>query len=324
MLYSLIELLGKGRRHFIARLYRIDHIEREMHITLTAWTDGRSIRCEEHECDTTAAPEHMIHALTLGVTGHDILADDKHRGLHFAWLPVSRDKELLGCIEIGTTRPLPSTLMTLINGMRGLYANYLSLLRYSQVDTLTQLLNRKTFDDSLQHLLSAAAGKSLRQHPADRRVQPGQPANWLAVMDIDHFKRVNDAFGHLFGDEVLILAANIMRKVFRRKDKLFRFGGEEFVILLRDSSEDHALKVFERFRRTMEQHEFPQLGHVTISIGVTKVQAFDNPTTLLGRADEALYYAKNHGRNQVQFYDQLEANGNISNASVVHTEAEMF
>lgn len=324
MVYSMLDMLGTARRHVVIRLYRVAYVEGQVQITLTAWADGGAVNCQEIECDVNVAPERMLQALRHGVVSSGVIADERGRKLHFTWLPVSRDKELLGCIELGMIRPLLARELILIDGMRGLYANYLSLLHYSEIDTLTRLLNRKTFDESLQKLLTATATKSLKHLSADRRSGVDEHANWLAVMDIDHFKRVNDTFGHLFGDEVLILVANIMRKVFRRKDKLFRFGGEEFVVLLRDTAELHALKALERFRQTVEGHAFPQLGHVTVSIGVTRVQAFDNPTTLLGRADEALYYAKRHGRNQMQFFDNLAAEGKITHTTVVHTEAELF
>jgi diguanylate cyclase (GGDEF)-like protein len=324
MVQSLLELVGKGGRRVVVRLYRVVRMDEQFQITLTAWTDDGEIRCDDIECNMAAAPAPMIRALTLGVPGFGLMPDERGRKLHFTWLPVIRDKELLACVELGTTAPLAPKHLLLMIGMRGLYANYLSLLHYSQIDTLTQLLNRKTFDDSLQRLLTEEGAKSLKLHAHERRRVAAEKANWLAVMDIDHFKRVNDTYGHLFGDEVLILAANVMRKVFRSKDKLFRFGGEEFVVLLRDTSETHAVSAFERFRRAIAQHEFPQLGHVTISIGVTRVRSIDNPTNLLGRADEALYYAKNHGRNQVQLYDNLEKEGKIAHASVVHTEVELF
>ena len=72
--------------------------------------------------------------------------------------------------------------------------------------------------------------------------------NWLAVVDIDHFKLVNDRFGHLYGDEVLILVANILRSSFRNQDRIFRFGGEEFVVLLRAATLENARQGFDRFR----------------------------------------------------------------------------
>ncbi len=325
MVNSLRDLVDRGRRRKIAlRLYRITAIGSKFRIFLTAWTHGGDVAYEEIECDSSAAPPRMIQALENGVITSGLSANELGEDIHFVWLPVSRDKELLACIELGLAKPLTLNQLLLIDGMRGLYGNYLSLLHYSQVDTLTQLLNRKTFDDSLERLLAHAGSKLAKLPPAERRSQSSDHLDWLGVIDIDHFKRVNDSYGHMFGDEVLILVANLMRKVFRRKDKLFRFGGEEFVVLLRDTTEKNALGAFERFRRTVESAGFPQLGSVTVSIGITVVHRSDTPTMLLGRADEALYYGKNHGRNQCRFYEKLAEDGLVSTASVLHTEAELF
>jgi diguanylate cyclase (GGDEF)-like protein len=135
---------------------------------------------------------------------------------------------------------------------------------------------------------------------------------WLCVVDIDHFKRVNDSFGHLFGDEVLLRMGELMRKTFRGGDRLFRFGGEEFVVILNAADETLAATSFNRFRASVEKHEFPQVGQVTCSIGFTAVSNMDVPTDVVGRADEALYFAKENGRNQVCCYERLVAEGAIA------------
>ncbi len=116
-----------------------------------------------------------------------------------------------------------------------IYRNFQGLLDYSERDTLTGLLNRKTFDESFLKAMAepcAAAGAGV----AGER-PPGTAARarsyWLGVIDIDHFKRVNDNHGHLIGDEVLLLLARLMRSSFRFHDRLYRFGGEEFVVLMR-------------------------------------------------------------------------------------------
>ena len=129
------------------------------------------------------------------------------------------------------------------------------------------------------------------------------------MFDIDHFKRINDSFGHLFGDEVLLLFAERMRSCFRAQDKLFRFGGEEFVVMIRHVREDHVRGVFERFRRSIERYDFPQVGQVTCSVGYTRIDPAYTPAELLGRADAALYYAKEHGRNRVDSFDELVMQG---------------
>ena len=192
--------------------------------------------------------------------------------------------------------------------MGRLYANHLSLLNDSQLDTLTKLLNRKTFDDSLQRLMNRASDLS----------------TWLAVMDIDHFKRINDGYGHLFGDEVLLLISHLLRRSFRHQDKVFRFGGEEFVVLLRDTDAQGARHAMERFREAVQNYAFPQVGQVTLSIGMTQLLLHDTASTVLGRADEAMYVAKDQGRNQVQVYDLLQASGQVHTGAALHTDVDLF
>ena len=194
-----------------------------------------------------------------------------------------------------------------------IYANQIGLLDYSELDTLTRLLNRKTFDETFDRLLTAPAAESQDDEDIDDRrhlLREDTPA-WLCVVDIDHFKRINDSFGHLFGDEVLLRLGELMRKTFRDGDRLFRFGGEEFVVILNAPDEKLAAVSFDRFRGSVENHEFPQVGKVTCSIGFTAVSGMDVPTDVVGRADEALYFAKEHGRNQVCCYEKLVAEGMI-------------
>ncbi len=194
-----------------------------------------------------------------------------------------------------------------------IYGAQIKLLDYSELDTLTRLLNRKTFDETFDHLLMASAESETEVSFNNRRdhLEEEMPA-WLCVVDIDHFKRVNDSFGHLFGDEVLLRMGELMRKTFRGGDRLFRFGGEEFVVILNAADETLAATSFNRFRASVEKHEFPQVGQVTCSIGFTAVSNMDEPTDVVGRADEALYFAKENGRNQVCCYERLVAEGAIA------------
>lgn len=185
---------------------------------------------------------------------------------------------------------------------------------YANLDTLTRLLNRKTFDDDFERLIAAAElAEQARKAPLERReqIQPFTQPCWLGVVDIDHFKKINDNFGHLFGDEVLLRVADLMRQSFRSNDKLFRFGGEEFVVMLRNVAEDHVHSIFDRFRRAVERFEFPRVGHVACSLGFSRIDPRLSPAELLGRADEALYYSKEHGRNQVNGFDELVMSGKL-------------
>jgi diguanylate cyclase (GGDEF)-like protein len=143
------------------------------------------------------------------------------------------------------------------------------------------------------------------------------------VVDVDHFKAVNDKFGHLYGDEVLILVANLLQSSFRAQDRVFRFGGEEFVVLLRSTTLDNVKKIIDRFRMNVESHDFPQVGRVTVSVGFVSIGAFDSPVVTLGHADQALYYAKSNGRNRACHYDDLVANG-LLHAVASNDTAEFF
>jgi diguanylate cyclase (GGDEF)-like protein len=211
-----------------------------------------------------------------------------------------------------------------IDGIVGVYRNFHNLLDYSERDSLTGLLNRKTFDDQLARMQQpGAAGNPLLPGQAERRQPQADQQQWLAVIDVDHFKLVNDRFGHLYGDEVLILIANMLQASFRANDRVFRFGGEEFVVLLRSTTLDNAHRIIDRFRAAVEAHAFPQVGRVTVSIGFTSIEACESPVVTLGHADQALYYAKAHGRNQVCHYDQLVAAGMLQTIASNDT-AEFF
>ena len=208
--------------------------------------------------------------------------------------------------------------------LASIYGHQIRLLDYGELDSLTRLLNRKTFEETFDRLLNPIDDACLAGGVGNRRSndEAGAPA-WLCVIDVDHFKRVNDSFGHLFGDEVLLRMGELMRKTFRHGDRLFRFGGEEFVVILNAVDECLAYSSFNRFRLSVEQHEFPQVGKVTCSIGFTAVTASDVPTDVVGRADEALYFAKDNGRNQVCCYERLVAQGLVSRVEPVHEDLDI-
>jgi len=221
---------------------------------------------------------------------------------------LASEQMILACAAGDDIAPHGDEILSLTH----IYGNQMRLLDYSELDTLTRLFNRKTFDETFDRLLTAASLEPPEDGFMERRdhLDEGSPA-WLCVIDIDHFKRVNDSFGHLFGDEVLLRMGELMRKTFRGGDRLFRFGGEEFVVILNAADETLAEFSFNRFRNRVEEHEFPQVGKVTCSIGFTNVSSTDVPTDVVGRADEALYFAKEHGRNQVRCYERLVAEGAI-------------
>jgi diguanylate cyclase (GGDEF)-like protein len=185
---------------------------------------------------------------------------------------------------------------------------------------LTGLANRRTFDDHFNRIVLAETRRS-----NGARIDDSEDSRaHLGVADIDFFKRVNDRFGHPYGDEVLVLFAGLMRDSFREGDRLFRFGGEEFVVLMSNCAIDNALIAFERFRAAVGAFQFPQVGRVTVSIGVTSLQPGDTGSAAFGRADEALYAAKHRGRNRVLLYDSLDISSALESLRTQAADVELF
>lgn len=158
-------------------------------------------------------------------------------------------------------------------------------------DALTQAYNRRFFDERLESEWAWS-----KRH--------GVPCALIAI-DADHFKRINDGFGHAAGDYVLKQLVAIVQRVIRVEDVFARIGGEEFVVLARATPLPHALMMAERVRAAVASHAFVFGGvplPVTISLGVSTSdeRGVDSPTALLERADQWLYYAKQRGRNRVE------------------------
>ena len=242
--------------------------------------------------------------------------------------PLWVGNERFGLVEVLAERPLDAEQRRCIDAVLKIYRNQIGLLDYSERDTLTGLLNRKTFDEQFNKCLQECGGAA----PPFARPEDTQPERrarsllsyWLGVIDLDHFKHVNDRFGHLIGDEVLLLTARILRTAFRHGDRLYRFGGEEFVVMLRADTRTHASLAFERFRTRMESFRFPQVGRVTASIGMTQVRAMDTASAAFERADRAVYLAKQGGRNQLQCHERLVEAGALVESGDKTGEIELF
>ena len=228
---------------------------------------------------------------------------------HLTCFPLLTDLDAVGVLEIESRSDLDADQLRTVSSMLRVYRNVQGLLDYSERDMLTGLLNRKTFDDAFYKTCTITA-QGQAPSEARREARRGMKS-YLGIIDIDHFKRVNDCHGHLIGDEVLLLLSRLMRAAFRFHDRLYRFGGEEFVVLLRCGSDGHAMRAFERLRAATEAYGFPQVGHITVSIGFTQVRPGDNPSVAFERADKAVYWAKAHGRNRVAEHAALVARGEL-------------
>jgi diguanylate cyclase (GGDEF)-like protein len=260
--------------------------------------------------DLETLPKLEDHPLRL-LAMHTQQVTQSSGKLNVAVFPVLTDRDVAGAVEIESTQPLDAAAQRLVCSILRIYRNFQGLLDYSERDTLTGLLNRKTFDESF---LKASAELNYDLGPSTDGRRNAAPAveTWLGLIDIDHFKRVNDSHGHLIGDEVLLLLSRLMRGTFRFHDRLYRFGGEEFVVLMRCNSEVDAANAFERLRSHTEAYPFPQVGSITVSIGFTCVKASDTPSGAFERADKAVYYAKAHGRNSVYSHADLLARGELT------------
>lgn len=183
-----------------------------------------------------------------------------------------------------------------------LYVNQLGLLWHGMVDNLTGLMNRQTYEEKLTALSRHYHQLSLKRRASDHF---GSVTGAFAILDIDHFKDVNDTYGHFCGDEVLAAMAEMMRHFFRDKDLLFRYGGEEFVIVLMDVDTQDAKSVLNRFLMALENKAFDGVGRVTASIGYTDLQFSLPHSELFRQADQALYFSKTHGRNRVTGFSSI-------------------
>jgi len=231
-----------------------------------------------------------------------------------ALFPLATDTGAVGVLELRTERALAPNDHRSVSSILRLDRNFEALLDYSERDTLTGLLNRKTFDDAFLKLALPPANPGPASAAGERRDGAAAAAHCLGAIDIDHFKRVNDGFGHLSGDEVLLLLSRVMRGTFRYHDRLYRFGGEEFVVLMRCADDASPATAFERLRANVAQYVFPQVERIAVSVGDTAVDGRDTPSRAVERADRAVYFAKEHGRDQARSHAARVAPGLLEGA----------
>ncbi|MCQ8128015.1 GGDEF domain-containing protein [Methylomonas rivi] len=168
--------------------------------------------------------------------------------------------------------------------------NELARVRQMAVtDGLTGLLNRRAFDQTLSEIIE----------------QPDGETTCLSLLDIDHFKRINDTFGHTIGDNVLKYVASLLKKHAEGHHHVARYGGEELAIIMPNTPKHKAIEISENIRIEMEKSRLKRktdnatLGLITLSVGIAELHVNDNPESFITRADTALYQAKESGRNKV-------------------------
>ena len=201
--------------------------------------------------------------------------------------------------RVRITRPKGETLDILVS--ISLYDD-LYILLVSDVTQLTRYeekLRELAERDYLTNVYNRRMFENLLNHEMEKAKRYGRPLS-LIMFDIDHFKKVNDTFGHQVGDQVLKKLVDTVRESLRRTDILARWGGEEFMILIPEADVDSAAKLAERLRKIIENTEFGKAGRITVSFGVTQMRKEDTVDTLVMRVDKAVYRAKRKGRNRVE------------------------
>ena len=216
-------------------------------------------------------------------------------------IPLIFDKKLIGGICFYTRQDMDYSSFRYFDIMISeLLAIFKMKYQYTEkefmsvLDGLTGLYNRRQFEIGLEQEYNRT-----KRHPSDFS---------LAILDIDFFKKVNDTYGHQYGDYVLKTVASLMKQSFRKTDLLYRYGGEELVMIMPETNVEGALIPVQRLRRMVEEYDFDYNGvkaKVTVSIGLTmNYQSLTSSADIVKSADEALYKAKEDGRNRVVLYEQ--------------------
>jgi len=178
-----------------------------------------------------------------------------------------------------------SARMAILKLISELKASNKQLEKIAVIDNLTGLFNRHKLDEILEN-------------EKNRFLRYGNQF-CIILLDIDHFKQVNDTYGHQVGDEILTAFAEILVKNTRQSDVVARWGGEEFLIVCPESNLDETIQLAEKLRKTIQQFKFPIARIQTASFGITDFKKADSVSDLVSRADQALYKAKEDGRNKV-------------------------
>ncbi len=263
--------------------------------------DGRSNEALREELLATVA---NILGMLIDLSGKTAVSNDKLEQ-HIEKLAHSKDpQEVLSVATdiisetrsmVDQARQFESTLLDTTQEIEQLKDELFNARRQATMDALTGLNNRRGFDEALKEAIGGS--------------NEGDGGFCLLMIDIDHFKNINDTHGHLVGDKVLVGVAKMLHKFMRGNDFLARYGGEEFAVLLRDTPITGAFSVAENLRKGIEKLRLKhvktgqQIGQVTISLGVACHRKGEQADDLVGRCDKALYRAKSLGRNRTVLAD---------------------
>lgn len=218
----------------------------------------------------------------------EVLHHTDHKGMHFETKLRRKDGTLID-VELrnnGATYKGEKLVFCLCRDITRQKQDQAKILRLATIDNLTGLFNRHAFQDKLSSEINRVS-------------RYGKPLSVL-MYDLDHFKRINDNFGHEMGDTILLKVSELVRDDIRAVDVAGRWGGEEFLVLMPEADLGKAQQVAEKLRQVIASHQFAAVGQVTASFGVTQFKPGETAQSLLRRVDDAVYLAKQQGRNRVE------------------------
>ena len=325
---SLLRTLGPLLGVLDTSLYRTDDGQNVIrvinyHRSKVVDDDGMSRMVERvEEVNNLASLPTEVIALTDSVRLLGKPCTRKVEGNFTVAYPLLGDGEVCGFFVFQRDHEVSAVEDSMIRGVLEVFSNYYALLDLSMRDRLTGLHNRQALEGSFDRIWRALSRPDLLNGQNGGRRSAPSNRYWLAMIDIDHFKRINDQYGHMVGDEMLLLVARLMSNTFRSSDLLYRYGGEEFVAIISADTAEIAKNVFERVRMAIEAHYFPRVEKLTVSIGFCQASPDVLPVEVLSRADRSLYRAKQDGRNRVYAYHELVERGIFTEPSF--EEAEFF
>ncbi|MCU7837006.1 MAG: GGDEF domain-containing protein [gamma proteobacterium symbiont of Taylorina sp.] len=320
---SLLETLDRFSGASDYQLYRVHINSSATTLSLIALKKNHIIKTFRNGKKTAVLVEYLLPDIIKAISSHSIVIipfQNASGKFHYIYPYYNKENDIFSVLIQDCTK-VNTIDQKLIQNLFILYSNYLSLMDKVKRDKLTNLLNRETLDTEITRILSDVQYNEViltkkYANITEQREDYAQCTYWLGLLDIDFFKNINDSYGHLYGDDVLILVAQLIVKTVRSFDLVFRYGGEEFVVLLKSSNQDIATTAFERIRNEVENYHFAKIKQLTISIGFTQVSHQSGTSEIIGNADQALYFAKENGRNQTCCYEDL-----IHNRKITSTES---
>lgn len=308
---SLLKTLSEYEGSQELWLYKVISQEPDIALGLLAHLSNDHVITANQPRKHNIPPQILNHVAEVIETKNVKIIQAKNSSNRKIIYPVFNKSNEVFAILIQSTTEINIDKQRLIIGLLRIYSNYLELIEHAKRDKLTGLLNRETLNVEITRILikngevSKLPLRKKEPYNDEKRENKGQFSHWLGIVDIDHFKAINDNYGHLYGDDVLILVARLIEESIRDYDLAFRFGGEEFVILLEAYDIEDALRAFTRMNELIANHSFAKIEKLTATIGVTQIADQMGTSDVIGNADRALYYGKENGRDRVCIYENL-------------------